>query len=75
MAVNNSRPKRGSLLKGASEGRYVEKARNQELAPGMGEQLTDANRRYLKSEDGYGIIGDLAAHGDLSGNKPVPGTW
>jgi hypothetical protein len=75
MTVNNSRPKRGSLLKGAAEGRYVEKARNQELAPGMGEHLTDANRRYLMKEDGYGLIGDLAAHGDFSDSKPIPGTW
>ncbi len=74
MAVNNSRPKRGSLLKGAAEGRYVEKRKDVEQAANSGEHLTDENRKYLQKENGFGLIGDLSAHGSM-GSKPVPGTW
>jgi hypothetical protein len=74
MAKNNSRSKRDSLLKGATEGRYVEARRDVEIAPGTGENLTNANRALLMKDNGFGLMGDLSAHG-AHGRKPVPGTW
>lgn len=54
MTVNNSRSKRGSLVTGTMEGKYIEPRPATEVGDPLGDYLTRKNRAALRAENGYG---------------------
>jgi hypothetical protein len=67
MTVNNSRPKRESLIMGTTEGKYRNQRPNTEVARGTGEAIMEANREGLNPFYNYGYMTSEA------GTKVNPG--
>lgn len=56
MAVNSSRSERGSLLEGATDGKYRKRRPDTEIVPGAGDEKVAANRATLHPEYNYGHV-------------------
>lgn len=67
MTVIQSRSQKASMLNGTTDGKYRKRRPDTEIAPGMGDQLVEANRDTLNPFDGYDYINSEA------GRKVSPG--
>ena len=56
MAVYNYKSQRKSLLEGQTDGKYRKVRPNTDVAPGLGEEIVEANRRGLHPFFNYGFI-------------------
>ena len=56
MAVNSSRSMNADLREGATDGKYRKARPNTTVAPGMGDELVQAERATLNPFQNYGFI-------------------
>jgi len=56
MAVNRKRSKVQSLSEGSTDGKYRKVRPNTTVAPGLGDEVVEANRRGLHPFFNYGFI-------------------
>jgi hypothetical protein len=56
MAVYNYKSQNKSMVEGATDGKYRKVRPNTDVAPGLGEEIVEANRRGLHPFFNYGFI-------------------